>query len=218
MNTILKKSWIYLLGLLLSVPAFSQRNNLEDNAGNPPLSNRFRWGLTGGISLSRADTETFGFGNKVFGYGGLFADIPIYRGLSVRPEVTFRPHAYKGCLTNQRYEINAVYNRKDLVGAVHLRYTWHTARGKWLPYILLGPEFNWILDSSMESLEKNVILLEYKYQNHIMEAEKTIGVKAGVGVEYTLSSHHSLFFDIGYTQEIEKKNIKGICLTISLNL
>ena len=51
-----------------------------------------------------------------------------------------------------------------------------------------------------------------------MEAEKTIGVKAGVGVEYTLSSRHSLFFDICYTQEIEKKNIKGICLTISLNL
>ena len=28
MNTIVKKNWIYLLGLLLSVPAFSQRNNL----------------------------------------------------------------------------------------------------------------------------------------------------------------------------------------------
>ena len=47
-----------------------------------------------GGGLGKLAMDDYGFDTKLQGSVGLFADVPLFDGLSVRPEVTFSPYAY----------------------------------------------------------------------------------------------------------------------------
>lgn len=210
----------YIDGVKPTVGSFEKRH-LVVRTGNPNYITRFRWGVMLGASMGKVEVAPFAFGNKLLGLGGLFADVPVYEGLSVHPEITFNPYAYSSHQTSSVGQTNAVYNRKDLTGTMLLRYTVRSFTGKWLPYAMLGAELNMVLDKSLESAgrwvdEEGFIVLEQ--QVYPQPKGTTLGVTGGVGVEYLLSSRHSLFFDVRYRHELEEEGLKGICLTLSINL
>ena len=207
-------------GLKPTVNSFDNRHRVA-RTGNPNYITRFRWGVMAGAGLSKAEVEPYDFGNKLLGFGGLFADIPVYEGFSLRPEVTFSPYAFSSHQTNTAGEVNAVYNRKDLTGSLLACYTLRSFSGKWLPYALLGPEFYFVQDKSLDRAERwtdeeGYIVLE---QQSIPQTKGvSLGLTAGVGVEYILSSRHSLFFDVRYRHELEEAGIRGIHFSVSFNL
>ena len=77
-------------GLKPTVVSFEKRHRVA-HTGNPNHITRFRWGVRAGAGFSKAVVEPYDFGNKLSGFGGLFADIPVYESLSVRPEVVTVP-------------------------------------------------------------------------------------------------------------------------------
>ena len=210
----------YLYAVKPTIGSFEKRHRVV-RTGNHNYITRFRWGILAGASLSKADVELFDYTNKMTGFGGLFAEIPVYEDLSIRPEVAFMPYAYSSHQVINGGEKNGVYNRKDITGTFLFRYTLRSLSGKWLPFAQVGPEVNFALDKSMESASRMIdnegfTILEKL--EHPQEKGATFGLSAGVGVEYVLNTRHSLFFDVRYRQEMEEEGVKGICLTVSFNL
>ena len=210
----------FIDGLKPTINSF-ERRHLVVRTGNPNYITRFRWGIMAGASMGTAKVEPFDFANKLLGFGGLFADIPVIEGLSLHPEVTFSPYGYSSNQITSLGQVLAVYNRKDLVGTFMFRYTLRMLKGKWLPYAQVGAETNWTLDKSLDSAERwtdeeGFITLEQL--SYPQEKGMTLGATAGLGVEYILTPKHSLFFDLRYRQEMEKEGVRGICLTASFNL
>ena len=210
----------YIDGVKPTVGSFERRHRVVRTA-NPNYITRFRWGVMLGAGMGKAVVEPYDFGNKLLGYGGLFADVPVYEGLSVRPEVTFNPYAYSSHQTSSSGETNAVYNRNDLTGTFLVRYTVRSFKGKWLPYALLGPELNMVLDKSLQSAgrwvdDEGFTVLEQ--QDVPQPKGMTLGVTGGAGVECTLTQRRSLFLDLRYRHELEEEGLRGICLTVSINL
>ena len=210
----------FINGLKPTVGSF-ERRHLVVRTGNPNYITRFRWGVMAGASVGTVKVDEFAFSNKLLGYGGVFADIPMYDGMSLHPEVTFHPYAYSCRQISAVGRTFAVYNRKDLVGALMFRYTLRMLKGKWLPYAQVGMEANWALDKTMESASRwtdNEGFIALEQLSYPQEKGMTMGTTAGLGVEYILSAKHSLFFDVRYRQEMEKEGVRGICLTASFNL
>lgn len=203
-----------------TVGSFARRH-LVAKTNNPNYMTRFRWGIMMGASIGKARVKDFAFANKLMGFGGVFADIPIFGTLSVHPEVIFYPYAYSSRQLSEASETNAVYNRKDLTGTLLFRHTLRFVKGKWLPYAMLGPEINWILDKSVESARRwidNEGFTELEQLSHPQTKNTTVGLTGGVGVEYILTHRNSLFFDVRYRHELEKEGVKGIYFTLSFNL
>ena len=210
----------YFDELTASVGSFEKRHRVA-RTGNPNYITRFRWGIMLGASLGKADVAPFAYADKLLGYGGLFVEIPVYESFSVRPEVTFCPYAYSSHQTSEVGEVNAVYHRKDISGTLLFRYTLRSFKGKWLPFVQIGPELNFVLDKSMESARRWIDDKGYTVLNneiHPVQTGTALGLTAGLGTEYLLSSRHSLFFDVRYRYELEEEGLRGLCLTVSLNL
>lgn len=207
-------------GLKPTVVSFEKRHRVA-HTGNPNHITRFRWGVRAGAGFSKAVVEPYDFGNKLSGFGGLFADIPVYESLSVRPEVVFCPYGFSSHQPTDVGEVYAVYNRKDVTGSLLACYTLRSFRGKWLPYAVLGPEFNLVMDKTLERSGRwmdgdGYMVLERK---DIPQTKgMSVGVTGGVGVEYILSNRHSLFFDVRYRHELIEEGVRGICFSVSFNL
>ena len=210
----------FIDGLKPTVGSF-ERRHLVVRTENPNYITRFRWGVVAGASMGTVKVDDFSFSNKLLGYGGVFADIPMYDGMSLHPEVTFHPYAYSSRQMSAMGQTFAVYNRKDLVGTLMFRYTLRMVKGKWLPYAQVGVEANCALDKTMESAARwidNEGFIALEQLSYPQEKGITMGATAGLGVEYILSTKHSLFFDVRYRHELEKEGVRGICLTASFNL
>lgn len=210
----------YIDGVKPTVGSFERRYRVA-YTGNPNFMTRFRWGVLLGANMVKPEVKPFAFGGKLLGFGGLFVDVPVYEGLSVRPELTLNPYAFSSHQTSDAGETHAVYNRKDLTGTFLFCYTLRSVKGKWLPYVLLGPEINLVLDKSVESAARWVDNEGYMVLEQLVHPQPkgtVLGVTAGVGAEFVLSTHRSLFFDVRYRYEEEEEGLRGICLTVSINL
>lgn len=210
----------YIDGMSPTVLSLEKRH-LVCRTGNLNYITRFRWGVMLGGGLGKLAMDDYGFDTKLQGSVGLFADVPLFDGLSVRPEVTFSPYAYGSHQSTDVVETHAVYNRKDVTGTLLFRYTVRSFEGKWLPYAMLGAEVNKVLDCSLESAERWLddegftVLERHSYPQ---PKGMTLGVTGGVGVEYLLTARHSLFLDMRYRYELEEEGLRGFCLTVSINL
>lgn len=202
--------------------AFSlEKRHQVCRTGNPNHITRFRWGVMLGGGLGKVVTDGFEFDAKLQGSVGLFADVPVYQGLSVRPEVMFSPYGYKGQFPSEVGEVNAVYNRKDVSAALMFRYTMRSFTGRWLPFVQLGPQLNCVLDKEMESAERwtdSDGFTELTHHRYAVQKGTSLGVSGGVGVEYVVSARHSLFIDLRYSHELDDESLRGISLVLSFNL
>lgn len=197
------------------------KRHLVCRKGSVNYLTRFRWGVMLGGGMGKVAMDGFVYDNKLQGYAGLFADVPLYVDFSVRPEVTFHPYGYRGQFPSDVGEVNAVYNRKDVSAALMFRYTMRSFTGRWLPFVQLGPQLNCVLDKEMESAKRLMDsdgfteLTQHRYE---VQKGTSFGVSGGVGVEYVVSARHSLFIDLRYSHELEDESLRGISLVLSFNL
>ncbi|MBE6281917.1 MAG: PorT family protein [Bacteroides sp.] len=182
---------------------------------------KFRWGLTAGVGFSNLKTDTYSFGNKMNGYIGVFADIPIVQGLSLYAEGLFIPYGFS-CINNFEKSIShTVYNRTDITSNLLIRHSFRKNESKWIPYIQLGPQISFPLSKDMKSqiqIIDNEGFTQVGYESFNLKTSPDFGFILSGGVEYKFQTNHSLFFELRYRQNTGKENINGLYLSLSYNL
>ncbi len=189
--------------------------------GNTNHIIKFRWGLTAGIGFSNLKTDIYSFSNKMNGYIGAFADIPIVQNLSLYAEGLFIPYGFS-CIDNTgKNNTHTVYNRTDITSNLLIRYSFRGNRGKWIPYVQIGPQISFPLSKEMKGqtqITDNEGFIQVGYDYFNLDTNPNFGFILSGGVEYKIQTNHSLFLDLRYRQNTGKEKINGLYISLSYNL
>ncbi|MBE6286859.1 MAG: hypothetical protein E7099_01525 [Mediterranea massiliensis] len=184
---------------------------------------RFRWGILAGAGFGGVSHKIYSFENKFQGLLGAFIDVPFYNSLSFHSELAYREYTEVTHFESMgdHYGGAAIYNGRGLIMPLMVRYTANHLKGKWLPYLQIGPELHYMFknetanqyltgttDGYMMLMESGTISLD----------KFSVGVTGGVGVEWKWQPRHSFFFDIRYTHEFSDYSQSGIYAVVSFNL
>jgi hypothetical protein len=186
------------------------------------LPTGFRWGVLAGIGRGELNIDHYQFETQtVQGFFGLFADLPVWNGISIHPELTYHKYAFNGIKGDEQGGIDAAYNRQVIAPAVLCRYTLLPVRGKVLPFVQGGIALNVPLSGTIKTQryatqpESNTLYVK----RDTYEADKmSAALIAGVGVEYKAFARHSLFFDVRYRRDLGEQQLSGFYLSLSCNL
>lgn len=206
---------------------------------NPNLIPKIRWGVGVGVDLNTPVVEKALVGShtgtmQVHPAATVFADFRGSYGVTFHPELTFRRSTTM--MTNIRitdvtnnYNFNYAYNRTAIELPLLFRYTPTSLKGKWLPFISAGVMvgfnvqdkcYDYFTNTTEGSKEDRNSSFNSVYEGNMVSAS----LVAGAGVEYRLSTKHSLFFDLRYCHQLgggissikDKYNMK--VNTVSLNV
>ncbi|MDR0893864.1 MAG: porin family protein [Prevotellaceae bacterium] len=179
--------------------------SIADRTKNLPPT--FRWGVSAGGGMVFFEDSDFSM-NDIDPHAlfGLFAEWYIANGFSVRPELTYRSYSHSD-LRFFYYK----YKRQDLTPGLLVRYTKVSYKGKWLPYVQVGIDYNLALSADWYNPR-------LARQDNERAKTQTISLVGGVGLEYKLNPRHSLFMDLRYRKELFEISRDGLYLSLSYNL
>ncbi|MDL2247387.1 PorT family protein [Bacteroides sp. OttesenSCG-928-J23] len=153
-------------------------------------------------------------------FGGLFLNVPIHTYFSIHSEISFMQEAYSYHYEGAASYTDRTFNRKSLFMPIMLRYSLNKMRGSFIPYIQAGPSVHFALKQK----EKNQIIKFYEDHTIIEEppvSDKSnsfyTGISGGAGLEYKLTSRHSVFLDIRYMHTFVTENNNVVYATLSVN-
>lgn len=191
--------------------------------GNLNYIPEVRWGVLAGAGMVDLTYSNDDFGQKFQGFVGIFADFPIFEGLSLHPELTYREYSQTAAFyeSDKKNKGNSIYNRRDLIMPLMLRYTLISLKGKVLPYIQAGAELN--MAFKKEYASQFMYIDEKGYTNWVendpvSQDKFAIAYTMGLGVEWKLLPTHSLFFDLRYSRENSDTRQNGYYAVLSFNL
>ncbi|MDL2230520.1 PorT family protein [Alistipes sp. OttesenSCG-928-L06] len=165
---------------------------------NINLFPQFQYGVTGSLGLVKPRTN----GNALFTYDynafftvGLFAQIPLDECFTLRPELLFsrvnnQNDEYAG--GGLKVSVNEGYKRSSLQMPVLFRYSFNHSTQKLIPYMEVGPLFDYALGGSKYSDGT-----QKEHGGNELEDTSSIvpflwGGSLGAGVEYKISDERSL--------------------------
>lgn len=192
---------------------------------NPNLIPKIRWGVGVGVDLNTPIVEKALVGRhtgtmQVHPTATVFADFRGSFGVTFHPELTFRRSTTMMediRITNvedkvtRKYNFNYAYNRTAIELPLLFRYTPTSLKGKWLPFISAGVmvDFNvqdkcydYFTYTTEGSKEDSNLSFNSVYEGNKVSASFVVGA----GVEYRLSTKHSLFFDARYYKQLGGEN------------
>ncbi|MBQ8502265.1 MAG: PorT family protein [Bacteroides sp.] len=204
-------------------------------SGNPNAITYFRWGIQGGTGFSSFNSKSdfnqdISYTNEISYFAGLFLDIPITNGVSFHPEVNLQhyAHSYQSeTSSKQQTKSYIAYNRNDISIPILIRYTLRSIRGKWLPYIQVGPKLDFSLKRDLDELALNSTTLKINGTDETIKSWSDIshkqdkfnlGINTGIGVEWKVSLKNSLFFDVRYIRDFTEDRINGYYFSLAINL
>ncbi|NDW13754.1 PorT family protein [Bacteroides sp. 214] len=188
---------------------------------NRNLLSHIRYGIWIGGGISTISKSTIPKENtNTHLFAGLFLNIPVYTYFSVHSEISFMQEAYSYHYKSSE-TIDKTFNRKSLFMPIMLRYSFNKIKGNFIPYIQAGPSTHFALKQKEEKQ-----FLSISDENASIEelpvSEKSnffySGISSGTGLEYKLSSQHSVFLDVRYIHTFITNNNNIIYVTISVNL
>lgn len=175
-------------------------------SGSVYSTSKFRWGVTANAGMYTPNIDNYDFDSKMGVAAGVFANIPLFLGLSANVEATFSKYSFKG--TNNQYEYSsAVYNSTEISTPIMLRYSIKYIKGNVVPYIQFGYQPSFALSNKM----KYRVLTDSKYyQDKTHDALGYTEVKdleddmkksnssliGSAGIEFIINNNHRLFLDI----------------------
>lgn len=188
---------------------------------------RFKWGVTLGLASTKVKADDYKMDQVMSVVPGVFADIPLFSGLSYHPELTFEKYAAKG-----RYNIdprdfnNAAYNVTSLATPQLIRYTLFNLPSLLLPYIELGGQFSLNMKNSLEySYIKQLGVDLYTQMPFIYEVRgkddipaTSLALQGGLGAEWQCFRHHSWFVSVRLVKGMGDFGRTGYLLQISYSL
>ena len=194
--------------------------------GNINRIPKFRWGLTANIGSYSLEKEEYDFNNKTIGAGGLFADIPLFDGFSLHPELTLTASNYKGHVSFNKDKSSAVYNSTEVTVPIMLRYTFKYISGNILPYVQFGYQPSLLINNKLEyRYTSEALHYEGDYNNYtkLFEGEEdpknfTSALTAGAGIEYILKNNHRLYLDVRGAFNPAQFGRTGVAFSVSYNL
>lgn len=192
--------------------------------GNTNYIPKIRWGVLAGVGLADLSYSVYDFGQKFQGFAGLFADFPLLFGVSFHPELMYKEYSRTISLDKSAMPIeqgNAIYNRRDVVMPLMVRYTVIPLKGKVLPYIQAGVELEMAFKKETASQYRGEDADGYSHwvsTGPIALDKFTVPCTVGVGVEYKLNARHSLFCDVRYSKESQDTKKSGYYIVLSFNL
>lgn len=191
------------------------------NTCNPNLLTRFRYGIMAGTGIGIFSPDELPESFNDFSYFfGLFADIPLYKGLSLHPEIYYIKDA--GTVENVWREqfTDYTFNREIIVLPLLVRYSFIKKTGKLIPYLQAGP----VVDIGLrKEIDERTII---HTGNQISSSSKNMidkgvylygGVSVGGGIEYKLNRTHSLFVDLRYSASFDKGVSNRTFITFAFN-
>ena len=212
------KTKAYIQSMKPTLASFKSRY-IVCRTSNPNYIPQFRWGVLGGIGISKLCYKPFKYGKKNQYFIGFFADLPLIRGLSFHPEVTYRQYAFEQ-QRDSPLEYDAVYNRKEFILPLMLRYTLVPLRGKILPYLQAGIELEYALkkESAYQyATTKDGFNVWHRSEPIAYKKSETANT-IGIGAEYKIHPKHSLFIDFRYSKDTAKEYLTGYYIVFSYNL
>lgn len=191
--------------------------------GNTNYIPKIRWGVLAGAGIADLSYSIYNFGKKFQGLVGVFADFPIFDGLSFHSELIYREYSQtmeflESTTQNKGY---AIYNRRDAVMPLMLRYSLISLKGKILPYIQVGAELEMAFKKEAASQYMNTDadgFTSWVESGPIFQDKFEVAYTAGIGVEWKLLPAHSLFFDLRYSKEDTYTKQTGYYAVFSFNL
>lgn len=190
--------------------------------GNPNLLSRFRYGIWVGVGTGKLTKDIMPNDNSdTHLLAGAFANIPVYRQLSLQTELFYMQEAYSTNKTAIDYITDKVYNRKSIVMPIMPRFSFNWIKGKIVPYIQAGPSIHLALKKKEEeqtvhinsnnvSISKPPVIEENNYFY--------TGINGGGGLEYKLTRRHSIFWDVRYMKTFGKDTHSLFYTTLSFNI
>ena len=194
--------------------------------GNINRIPKFRWGLTANIGSYGLEKEKYDFNKKTIGAGGLFADIPLFDGFSLHPELTLTASNYKGHVSFNKDKSSAVYNSTEVTIPIMLRYTFKYISGNILPYVQLGYQPSLLFNNQLEYRYVSESLHyegDYNDYTQLFEGEEdtknfTSALTAGAGIEYILKNNHRVYLDVRGAFNPAQFGRTGVAFSVSYNL
>lgn len=189
--------------------------------GNSNLLTRFRYGVWvgGGISSLSKDVLPAN-GTKGILLGGIFANLPVYRQLSLQTELFYWQEAYSYSRDSGTVIDDKVFNRKSIALPIMARYSFIQLKGKFIPYLQAGPSLLYGLKKKCE--EQGVVITSDNVNTSysLLVDEKGFfytGLNIGAGTEYKLNRRHSLFLDARFLTTFDDEASSLIYTTLSFN-
>lgn len=197
--------------------------------GNAGKFARIKYGATVSIENSNVNIPQYVFEPLTKIAAGIFADIPLNNEISLHPELTVSKYGHKGMHYYYRELSSATFNTTVISIPLMLRYSYRYLRGKCTPYVQIGYQPTITLSGKMayryitndqkppnSEIDHRTYLRKVEGENMI---QKRYGnFTGGIGMEYSLTSKHSICFDIrGRFLPTEYGN-KCLMATFSFNL
>lgn len=204
-------------------------------SGSIYSTSKFRWGVTANAGMFSPNIDNYDFDSKFGAAVGVFANIPIYMGLSANIEATASKYAYKGSIQKETNQNQAVYNTTEISTPLMLRYSFKYIKGNVIPYIQIGYQPSFALSNKLEYRYKTVVLKDgheyydyntgnqYGYNTIIKDGEEETqkvnsSLLGSAGAEIILPNEHRLYLDIRGLFGNSQYGRSGIMVSASYNL
>lgn len=190
--------------------------------GNSNLLSRPRYGVWIGAGSGRLTKDIMPNDNSdTHLLVGAFANIPVYRQLSLQTELFYMQEAYSMNKTNPEYITDKIYNRKSIVMPIMPRFSFNWIKGKVIPYIQAGPTIHFALKKKEEEQTVHIHSNNVNITQPPTIEEKNYfytGINGGGGLEYKFTRRHSIFWDIRYMRTFGKDTHSLFYTTLSVNI
>lgn len=186
-------------------------NILKNRTGNSNYIQRFRWGITGGVSgsITIVDGLDGSSKNNPSLAGGIWTDLPIgLYGLSAHAEARlFKAFFSLKSQTSQGLLVNEIaYNQAAVSIPISIRYSNIKRQSKLIPYVAAGIDMRYYYNNSLHGV--SLVKTHYETWNSKGNTPFNPTIFIGTGLEWKVIDKHSLWLNLEFMPSLMSETFK----------
>lgn len=212
-NKVMKKFTLILLAGLIGLPLFAQDTAEE----KPSAKDRVTIGARLGLSFPNMLYNDEGYKwykhqAMVSGLGGVYVEVDLYKGLSIRPEIAFIGRGVK--LKNSYEDINYKLRVTYMDWRVPVMYTFLKGK-KVQPYLAIAPTLSFALGGGIDyESDKEEVKMDHLTKASIYPIDFSFYFAVGCKFPVQINNYEVIFgaefgYNIGVCNTFAKKELSG---------